>query len=366
MPINRYNYESYFLLYIDKELSDQEQAEVEDFVAQHPDLAEELSLLKKTVLPAASATGFDFANLIKPETGDLDISPENHEAYFARYVDEELNPLEKEAVEKFVLKHPDAQESFEWMQKAKLKPELEIVFEPKSLLYRKEEEERKPVWIFALRWAAAAAIILLAGIWWLQRPVLQNDIDALTQQPVELPSNTEQTVDPSTLVAQDKPAERVQENNLTQTVLPQEKKQNQKASFAVTSTREERTISKIADLKSSPLQEKPELQTALVAKNLDPKRPDAPIKAPIVQNQIIDQPMQLKGMEEEKTTYVALTTNDSEEEPLYVGNTEVNKKNGLRGVIRKASRLIEKNTSLGNGEGTRKGILIGNVTLPLR
>ena len=42
MNINRDNYEEFFLLYADNELSVQEKNAVEDFVRQHPDLEEEL------------------------------------------------------------------------------------------------------------------------------------------------------------------------------------------------------------------------------------------------------------------------------------------------------------------------------------
>ena len=52
--INRHNYESYFLLWVDGELSDEEQVTLDRFVAENPDLAEELSLLKSTQLQPAA------------------------------------------------------------------------------------------------------------------------------------------------------------------------------------------------------------------------------------------------------------------------------------------------------------------------
>jgi len=44
------NYEEYFLLLADKELSDNEMAEVEKFVLKHPQLQEEYTLLQQTIL----------------------------------------------------------------------------------------------------------------------------------------------------------------------------------------------------------------------------------------------------------------------------------------------------------------------------
>lgn len=366
MSINRYNYESYFLLYIDKELSEQEQAEVDAFVALHPDLGEELALLKKTVVPLSAAPTFDFANLIMPEGGDLEIDVDNYESYFARYVDDELNPLEREAVEKFVLQHPETQPSFEWMQKAKVKPDLEIIFEPKSLLYRKEETERKPVWIFPMRWAAAAALILLAGIWWLQRKPTQAEADSLVQMPVVEESKPIQENESLVSLPNTQPIEKKSTANLVQTAQYAEKKSSQPGNRVVTTEQSDRITTKRMEGKPALIEEKPVAQTSLLASNLDTKKLETQIIAPIVQNQVIDQPMQLKGMEEEKTTYITLSTNATDEEPLYIGNTEVNRKNGLRGVLRKASRMIEKNTSLGHEDNTRKGILIGNISVPLR
>ncbi len=51
MNINRDNYEEYFLLYIDRELSADEQQVLESFVRRNPDLEKELERLKQTVAP---------------------------------------------------------------------------------------------------------------------------------------------------------------------------------------------------------------------------------------------------------------------------------------------------------------------------
>src|SRR4051812_3284477 len=48
--INEANYQEYFLLYIDNELSAAKRAEVEMYVLQHPKLQDEFTTLKQTVL----------------------------------------------------------------------------------------------------------------------------------------------------------------------------------------------------------------------------------------------------------------------------------------------------------------------------
>jgi hypothetical protein len=50
MKINHQNYESYFLSYVDNELSASEKKEVTLFIANHPEYAERLSLLQQAVL----------------------------------------------------------------------------------------------------------------------------------------------------------------------------------------------------------------------------------------------------------------------------------------------------------------------------
>jgi anti-sigma factor RsiW len=57
--IDRNNYEEYFLLYVDNELTPVQRLAVEEFINNHPDLKEELELLSSTVLDAEPIRLFD-------------------------------------------------------------------------------------------------------------------------------------------------------------------------------------------------------------------------------------------------------------------------------------------------------------------
>jgi len=63
MDINRNNYETFFLLYLDRELNPSEMSEVEKFVNDNADLQKEFSLLRQTVLMPADIT-FDQKELL--------------------------------------------------------------------------------------------------------------------------------------------------------------------------------------------------------------------------------------------------------------------------------------------------------------
>lgn len=92
----------------------------------------------------------------------MEINRKNYESFFLLYLDGELIPSQRLAVEKFLDENADLRKEFSLLQQAILPPS-DIIFEPKELLFR-EEEKRRIVPFYRTRIAAAVAVFLL-GSW---------------------------------------------------------------------------------------------------------------------------------------------------------------------------------------------------------
>ena len=160
MNINHHNYEEYFILYMDNELSSDDRRMVEAFVQQHPDLKEELDiLLQYKLTPDTSVTYSGKEDLMKVN-GDDPVTLTNYEEWLVLYMDNELTAGQKITVDKFLASNLSLKEEFALLQRTQLQPEA-IIFANKASLYRTEEKV-KPIpvrW-----WRIAAAAILLLGI----------------------------------------------------------------------------------------------------------------------------------------------------------------------------------------------------------
>ncbi len=75
MHLDRNNYEEFFLLYVDNELTDGERVEVEAFILENTDLREELNLLQASKIQPETSLFFEDKNgLLKRATENL-VSP---------------------------------------------------------------------------------------------------------------------------------------------------------------------------------------------------------------------------------------------------------------------------------------------------
>lgn len=165
MNINQINYEEFFLLYADNELSDAERKEVEAFVKQFPQYETELNALMLTIQqPDEEHVLNDKSFLFKKESNHF-INEKNFEEKFVLYHDGELTNEERAETEEFLKTNPGLQHEFDLIQKVKLFPDTSIVFPGKASLYR------HPTKVFAIRfYKMAAAAAVLGFVIWLGYP----------------------------------------------------------------------------------------------------------------------------------------------------------------------------------------------------
>lgn len=182
--INRHNYEEFFLMYVDNELTTQQRTEVELFMQQNPDLSSEMELLQQAkLLPDDDLLYTGKEELLKSHNN---IGADNYEEHFLNYIDDELNEDEKYEVEKFVLQHPQFQDSFTLLKQTKLEVET-VVFEDKRSLYRKETTRVIPLFIKIS--SVAAVLTGVAVLMWMVFPKAGNQPDVAIISTVDQKEN---------------------------------------------------------------------------------------------------------------------------------------------------------------------------------
>jgi len=339
MNINQHNYEEFFLLYADGELSAQDKLAVEQFVQENPYLAEELEMFLQLKLPVEDIVFEDKSSLFKHNET---IGLKNHEEYFLLYVDNELDAAGKQSVERFVLQHPALQEQFMQLKQTRLEPET-IVCPDKASLYKKEEKERR---VFYMRWqriAVAAAFIGLAVLGWKLFPSNGEAINApvtAQQLPAVLPNSNAAGSETNT-----SPNE-----TTTQPVIA-------KPSVVETNTA-------VAQLNNNSASTNTTSETALIAENnVTVSQPDRITMEPAttiqtqnlnegtrnrMEQKLVDKPIVTAALTDDHhndnitqpAIYRELNTDtDDEKKSLYVGSIEINK-DKLRGFFRKAGSLF--------------------------
>ncbi len=165
MKIDRHNYEEFFILYMDNELTEAERRMVDIFVSHHPDLKEELEQLLYTKLSPDTTANYNQKEDLFKQSTTTTITATNYEDWLLSYVDEELSADAEKKVELFVNTNPAALQLLKQLQQAKNQPETSIVFPDKEILYRSIEEETPVKPVLMLRWwRIAAAVIILLGL----------------------------------------------------------------------------------------------------------------------------------------------------------------------------------------------------------
>jgi anti-sigma factor RsiW len=156
--ITRDNYEEFFLLYIDNELSIADRQRVERFVADHPDLREEWEVLQQCQLQPEQPLAFPNKNALRrPEA---DASAAAAAVDFLSYIDGELKGKDLAATEDFIRQHPHALQELELWRQTISYPDKTLTFPDKESLYKKEGGKK----IVLLPWFRAGIAAAVAGV----------------------------------------------------------------------------------------------------------------------------------------------------------------------------------------------------------
>lgn len=395
MNITRHNYEEYFLLYVDNELTIAQRKAVEAFVEENPDLRPELQLLQQSVFPADDRIVFgNKESLLKASTHPNPVNETNCEEYFVFYADDELSNEQKDQVEQFVYRHPQYQASFELFQQARLMPDTAIAYPDKYALYRHEEDDKAPV--VRMRWwrmAAAAAVLLVAGgMSWF---ILSREGQSGPSDPQVLAGkDTPRTTAPAPLVNDQVPANNIagadQKKEAPAVSVPAP---DQTQEVAVTTPKqapkEDRRTTPIVP---APVKNNDQQNLAVnhdkPANNIaTPRNNDVPVNVPQ------ERDVAMKGREVNKTTLIdptqhrsiagAVKSDDMAALTKMPGNIQAvamanelgegeepdmitdNKKNRMRGFFRKVSRVFDKATN-GDADNERSSIRIASFEFALK
>lgn len=153
--IHKGNYEAYMLDRMEGKLPADLSRELDLFLAQNPQLAEELEGMDELSF-VAEPVAFDAHALKRSEHELVD------EQSFVAYIENQLNTEDRLSVEKSVANNPALQQELALFKKTILEPDAGIIYTPKSELKRKA----KVIWLNPqyARYAAAAVLLLFLGL----------------------------------------------------------------------------------------------------------------------------------------------------------------------------------------------------------
>ena len=133
MNINRDNYEEYFLLYADNELSAAEKNIVELFLADNPDLKEEMRMLQQAILEPEEVLFENKGNLLKPQSLDTEIQQQ-----LLLLLDNELAVNEKQHIESLIKNDEAVKKEWNLLQQTKLSVQMQLFLLIRNLCTKKK------------------------------------------------------------------------------------------------------------------------------------------------------------------------------------------------------------------------------------
>jgi hypothetical protein len=363
VKINRHNYEEFFLLYVDNELSATDRKAVELFVQENADLKKELQMLQETVSGEDTIEFNNKTGLLKEE---IPAMQEN----LLLYIDNELGYTDKLQIEKLISSDVSIAKELAILQQTKLQSDTSVIFKNKGLLYRKE---RTRVVVMPWRRIAAAAVLLGFGTWitvsLINKNKTEGNIVAIQERikPATLkqPDNTAATV----LQPQQTNITKVNtlnkaETNLVKQVIQKNNKLENTSLLQNTSAQKEDKIVAIKESNKKPNNNLPEP----VYNNINNNSSNQIITANVPTTEVA-----IESLNSGNKTDNAATNTNSEVINAYALNTsftdepaaEINdnkilymdednvKRTKLGGLIRRVKRMVERNTNIKTSNGIK-------------
>ncbi len=282
----------------------------------------------------------------------MQINRQSYEEFFLLYADGELNEGEKKAVEEFIELNPDLAGEFNLIRQTVMIPDSSIIFENKELLFKDEEEERKVIFMRWFRIAAAAAVLIafsvVGWVFFTNSNIHKEPVAIIKQPEVKKPEMADAL--PSKEIKEENDRKETADNAPGNTSVVRNNK-SEKIKQVNRSTQKENQKENIENKKE--IINEPE-----VAKNESPEI--IPEAAEIIQdvvksepgNETIDVAVEPRAIEntgaEQPTnnTYAQSYNQETDNDMIYFANTSLSKKTKLRGVLRKATRYLDRVTSL--------------------
>lgn len=286
----------------------------------------------------------------------MQINRQTYEEYFLLYADGELNESEMKAVEQFIEHNPDLAGEFGLIQDTIIKADGSIIFEHKELLFRDESEQKNVIYMRWYRMAAAAVLLLAFSITgWLflgdrnmrQEPVVIQPPQANKPAVAEAvkPKERKETKETNDNTVADERASRSSDKIRSSPVAQSNKREKMKQSDN-NSTKENirndspEIIDEPAVTKYEPTENIPEAAT--ITHDV--------VKTEAVK-EIIDVSVEPRALDNSEpqgqdVQYAQSFRQETDNDMIYFANTSLTKKTKLRGVLRKATRYLDRVTSL--------------------
>lgn len=345
--INLGNYEEYFILYMDNELRADEKMMVESFLSAHPDLKAEMDILMGTKL---SAEDISFTG--KEELLSHNLKMEKINDSLLSYIDNEVHPWEKERIEQQLKTNKDYQLEYNILMQTKLDASEVIRHPNKKELYRQTEKVVSiKLW---MKIAAAVVVILFATAFFFLR-------SGSSQHPGDTVNNAPKKQTTLPVIPKEAPVQNTPQNEtIAQQQQVQVKKEENPDRKDIIS-KNNQPLNSIAqnsknDIENNDVHEPVKKNIVVDAIDLEKKNHT------IAYNPSTDDRInKIDVTNEIPVTYNIPEGNGSND---VADNNESSGK-GLKGFLRKATRVIERRTGITAANDDNE-ILIASVAVKLK